>query len=314
MSEAYVNNRLSVSRMQSYARCQRLHYYQYIAGYKEARKSKALLFGELFHEFQEQWWTTGTWLPPRVDVLPSKDYKVLQALCHGYNRTWRDETFGCPGQPPMTIHGVEVEFDAPIFSPDLKRRTRKMRLNGKIDVIASLSGASDHPTPFVVEHKSTSSTIESDGEDYWQKLFMDPQLSMYMIGAATLGYQCEEAMYDVVRKPSIRQGKNETEDVYIERFKEDVAANPRSYFRRRFIPRMSTEVSNFVSDAWTLAKTLQRKNGLLPVRNPDQCYAFGSKCAFLNVCLGLETLDECSDIVKRGQAPEKEGGISGDQA
>lgn len=55
----------------------------------------------------------------------------------------------------------------------------------------------------IIEHKSTSEDI-TVGSDYWKRLRLDPQISNYFVGARSLGFEPEECLYDVVRKPGIR--------------------------------------------------------------------------------------------------------------
>mgnify|MGYP007001753624 CR=1 FL=1 len=56
----------------------------------------------------------------------------------------------------------------------------------------------------------TSVTTSEDigrGTDYWRRLRMDGQVSIYYAGSAALGYPADLCLYDVLRKPSLRPKK-----------------------------------------------------------------------------------------------------------
>ena len=57
----------------------------------------------------------------------------------------------------------------------------------------------------VVEHKTASEDV-SPGSDYWKRLRMDGQVSVYFEGATSLGYAAAACLYDVLAKPALRPG------------------------------------------------------------------------------------------------------------
>lgn len=54
----------------------------------------------------------------------------------------------------------------------------------------------------VMEHKTTGDSIDS-GSDYWLRLRIDHQISLYMLAAKELGHDVQTVLYNVIRKPSI---------------------------------------------------------------------------------------------------------------
>jgi hypothetical protein len=54
----------------------------------------------------------------------------------------------------------------------------------------------------VKETKTTGDTIDRSS-DYWLKLRIDQQISLYMLAAKHLGYDVETVLYDVIRKPGM---------------------------------------------------------------------------------------------------------------
>jgi len=55
----------------------------------------------------------------------------------------------------------------------------------------------------VVEHKTTMLDI-GPGSDYWRRLTLDNQVSNYLRGAKSLGFETSSVLYDVVRKVALR--------------------------------------------------------------------------------------------------------------
>lgn len=54
----------------------------------------------------------------------------------------------------------------------------------------------------IVEHKTSSENI-GIGSVYWRKLTLDDQISGYMVGARSLGFEPDGVLYDVLRKPEL---------------------------------------------------------------------------------------------------------------
>ncbi len=95
---------------------------------------------------------------------------------------------------------TELQFELPLINPVTGLPHRQAPpIVGKIDRTVR--------TPLnrklVVEYKSTGSDIDS-GADYWKRLRMDTQVSIYTYAARRLGLEAEGTLYDVYKKPGIR--------------------------------------------------------------------------------------------------------------
>ena len=99
----------------------------------------------------------------------------------------------------IEIVGAEQSFEIPIVNPATSRASRTFTLAGKIDKIVRLPDG----RLAVMEHKTTSSDLDIGG-DYWRRLRIDSQISIYYMAAQRLGYDVQTVIYDVVRKPEIR--------------------------------------------------------------------------------------------------------------
>jgi hypothetical protein len=114
-----------------------------------------------------------------ADISPWDRIK-LRVLITAYDARWGGEDW--------EILAVEVEFD--YYLGD-------RHIGGKIDAI--IRDRKDGRI-YVVEHKTTSADA-SLGAPYWERLTIDTQVSIYIDGAAMLGYDVAGCIYDVLKRP-----------------------------------------------------------------------------------------------------------------
>jgi len=199
---------VSVSQMRAFRLCHRLHFYEYTLRMRPVAEPEPLRFGRLFHAGLAAWWSV---VDPdlRLDASitemqnqadGSDEFEVVKAeeLLRGYHFRWKN-------QPVGTI-SVEQEFVTPLINPQTGAASRTWQLSGKLDALARIIDCRAHGVCVaVVEHKSSSEEI-GVGSDYWKRLRLDTQVSVYFEGARSLGHPAEECLYDVVRKPGLRPG------------------------------------------------------------------------------------------------------------
>ena len=193
---------MTASRARTARACRRRHYLQYILGYRPAEDAAQLRFGTLLHLGLEAWWKAvqaalpvDEWLAAaqrelieeNVDPL---DLAKLRVLLTGYHLRWAAEA------AHYEVLGVELQFEGPLTNPVTKAESRTWRLAGKLDVL--VRDTRDNLVR-VVEHKSSSEDV-SPGSDYWRRLKMDGQVSVYFEGGRLLGHDVYAVLYDVVGK------------------------------------------------------------------------------------------------------------------
>lgn len=196
---------LTSSRLKDGRACARLHHIRYELGYSPVGDVAVLRFGRLWHAGLEEWWRAvavraADPLEPALarvrtgDADPFERAKA-EALLVGYAVRWLDE--------PYDVIAVESEFRGPLRNPATGAASRTWRLGGKLDVLVR-----DRRDGLVrlMEHKSASEDI-SPGSEYWKRLRMDGQVSVYYEGARLLGYDVAGCIYDVAGKPALRPGQ-----------------------------------------------------------------------------------------------------------
>jgi hypothetical protein len=194
---------ITSSRLKDARACPRLHRIRYELGYRPAEEPEALRFGTLGHEGLKAWWeaqgdrleATLTAIRTATHAEAEPDLFALakaEAMLTGYDARWKAE--------PYEVLAVEVPFETELRNPMTGRPSQTWRLAGKIDAI--VRDLRDGRV-LVVEHKTATGDI-SPGSEYWRRLRMDGQVSVYFEGARALGYDVAGCLYDVLGKPAHR--------------------------------------------------------------------------------------------------------------
>lgn len=168
---------------------------------------------------------------------------------------------------------------------------------------------------FTVEHKTSSEKITL-GSVYWKRLLMDVQVSMYLGGAASIDFECDGVLYDVLgvvklrpkkatpiedRKYVQKTGKlyanqrecDETPEAYEKRCLDQIIDNPERFYARATIVRLENEKMEAQLDVWQTATSIRdaKRLNVFP-RNPDSCVQWGRACDFFEVCSGTRDIDD----------------------
>jgi hypothetical protein len=307
---------LTNSRLGSARACQRLHRIKYALGYRPKQEAETLRFGTLIHKGEEAWWRAaeGERLRDALAAMAAEesdpfDLMRAQVMLTGYDIRWG------PAMEHYEVLGVETEFRTELRNPETGRPSQTWELGGKIDVL--VRDLRDGLV-YVVEHKSSAEDI-SQGSEYWRRLRMDGQVSVYFEGGRSLGYEIAGCIYDVLGKPGQKPLKatpledrkytktspprlyanqreaDETPEEYRERVAEAVQADPERYFQRGMVARLETEMGEALFDVWQLGQQIREAElaGRAP-RNPDACVRWGRTCEFFDVCTGVASLDDPS--------------------
>jgi len=203
------------SEMQTAKTCLRKEFLSYKLGIRPIADAKPLRMGKAFHEGLDRYKQgkiAGTSIDtseiirtimdeyracrPGMEDKRLYDYRIEeQTVAHMLNAYfWRWEQM----DTEMEYIVSEQEFEMPIINPDSNRSSRIAIAQGKIDGIVKLSDG----RLAVIEHKTTSDDLPVES-DYWKRLRIDAQISLYYLAARHLGYDVQTVLYDVVKKPTI---------------------------------------------------------------------------------------------------------------
>lgn len=317
---------ITVSRMRAFNSCRRLHQIKYELGYRSTQTSAALSFGSLIHAGLEAWWGhagEGARVDAALAAMTKKaaegteiDAVTLakaEVLICGYDQRW------LATMEDFETIGVELEFRAPLRNPATGYPMRELEVAGKLDAL--IRKRSDG-TVWIVEHKTSSDDL-SAGSTYWQRLRMDPQVSVYYDGAKSLGHEVAGCIYDVLSKfretPKLatpmdkrrytkkdgkldaRQRENdETLDEFRARLTASMIESPDGFFGRADVIRTDAELEESARDTHETALMIRdcSKRSRAP-RNPDACFLYHRVCEFHGVCSGCDALDNQVNFQKK---------------
>lgn len=236
---------LTASRMTALLACPRKHYLRHEIGLVTETPSMALRFGSAFHKAMEERWNGASYEDALAKAIESADkfteieVATLSGLLAGYYARYS-------GEIEIVAHvQPEIQFR---FQLD---RSRSFEAAGKIDGLGQLVDG----RICLIEHKTSGEDISPDS-DYWMRLRFNPQIYQYVDAARQLGYDVQTIIYDVTRKPSIRQKQGETAEQYASRLAADTQERPDFYFARREVSVMEDDLTQFTEQRLNLGKMI----------------------------------------------------------
>lgn len=329
MSELLTESRLKCARA-----CPRLHRIKYVLGYRPRQDADNLRFGTLIHKMLEAWWL----MPPEMrlaaafDAIPEGTDPVdrvrAEEMLRGYDARWSLDAAN------YEVLAVEAQFDTELRNPTTGRASRTFRLGGKVDVI--VRDLRDGRT-LIVEHKTSSEQI-GPGSEYWRRLRMDGQVSVYFEGGRSLGHDVQGCLYDILGKPklsphkatpmetrkytqkgTIYSGQREEDEglaEFRERIAKAIAEDPNRFYQRGEVVRLEEELEEARFDIWQTGQAIHDAEtaGRAP-RNPDACVRYNRTCEYFDVCTGVASLEDPALFVQSSdvhpelsaESPKEEG-------
>jgi hypothetical protein len=297
---------MTVSELRAFRSCQRKHHYRYRLRVRPAVEAQALGFGRLIHSALELYLSSRK-IGLALDCVAGCeadpcDKSRAAAMLLGYHARWQADG--------LEVVAVEQEFTAPLVNPHSGAASRTWMLGGKIDALVKARDG----RVWICEHKTSSEEIGL-GSDYWQRLQLDPQISVYYVGARALGFEPAGCLYDVLRKPAQRpllatpsearkykkdgtpyanqREQDETPEAFFDRCANAIGEAPEKYFQRGEIVRLEEDEKDAAADAWQTARAIRDADltGRAP-RNPDACKSYGRSCEYLPVCTKCAAIDD----------------------
>ena len=269
---------LTASRMGTLLGCPRRHFWRYEVGLKTEHESQALRFGSAWHAAMEGRWQGLPFEAALEAALKDRAFEDIQAatlagLLAGYYRRYEADCV-------KELH-AEVEFRHPIEG------SRTFDSAGKIDGLGVLVDG----RLALVEHKTTSDSVEA-GSDYWLRLRLNQQVMQYLVAARALGWDVHVILYDVTKKPAIRQKQNETAAAFGDRLAADTQERPDFYYARREVPVLDQDLEEFKVQRFELSKLIlalrqaERRTSLREQAWPRNVNGMSCQgCEFAGFCL-----------------------------
>lgn len=278
---------VSVTSIKDFMTCPRLYYYKRIKKYEKIEYSIPFLVGKVIHlglslVFQKNknaiklmlecyrserkkindYFTLTT---NEEEDLNEQEY-IVQGMLKAYQRRYEKMIRG------VTLIGSEVEGVA--------------EFNDNVNVVIKLDNLIRIDKKKVLHELKTSKYITPD---YVRSIRTDFQHSLYyhIYNALYPETPINEVMYDIIRKPSIRQKKEETYPAFLIRLEEwyqrpdDMAV----FHVERFSEPLLTQEDVFNTVEKVSNIMLQCKNEEEYYQDFEKCYGYyGSKCPYYELC------------------------------
>ena len=300
---------LTHSRLSCNRACPRRHYLQYELGLRPEEEGYALRVGSGFHAMQE---ADGKDEDPElallaIDLKSEYDRALVAGMFTGHQDYWSDDSLEF-ADSTINVVATEISFEMPPTNPRTGAATPIWNLGGKIDKIIRLSDG----RLALMEYKTTSRDF-TPGSDYWVKLQMDQQISIYVIAARYRGYDVETILYDVTRRPGQQPLKataeekrkykkdgelyanqrdvDETPEEFAIRIGGVIASDPGKHYARIEIPRLEQDLDDCRGEVWAQQLTIRsaQRDGFW-YRNPDSCFE-PFPCNYLPICQNRDLED-----------------------
>ena len=186
--------------------------------------------------------------------------------------------------PAFESHKPELNFQLAMKTK--KGYSTKMAIAGKIDDLVLIDDQY-----WIVEYK-TASRLDAS---YFDRLYVDSQITMYMYAMERLGYNVVGVIYRVIRKPQLKRKANEPKDVFYTRISKDIADRSDFYFEERKLYRSKDDLNDFERQLYEQAKLSNNlaKSGC-SFQYTTSCSMYGA-CDYLPLCMneaGAEALFE----------------------
>jgi hypothetical protein len=289
------------SRLRAFRRCPRYHQHAYVDLVRPVEQSYALRFGTLIHLALESWWLNPTCRLTAAmhaieaacanDEFDEFDHIKAEELIRGYHARWSDDTY-------ETI-SVEQEFQIPIENGHT--------LGGKFDALARKDGKT-----YIIEHKTTSESLEPGGDYYQRVCTLDSQVSTYYRAAKALSHDISGCVYDCILRIALRPYKagktrknDETPEEFRLRVRAAIADEPEKFYARYGIVRTERDETEAASDLRRTIRHLEIAVEEGSYRNTESCKSFGSTCSYIGVCSGTESLENTLKFRRAEQANEE---------
>lgn len=196
---------LTHSRMSAFKECRKRHFFAYEKGIRPIDDARALRMGSAGHAGAETLGRGGdvdsacqavnAYYERRPQYIEERDWEVeretvLRLIC-AYDWKWSGHK--------LEYLAVEQSFELPLLNPQSGKPTPLFNLGGKIDGIVKMEDG----RLAVKESKFLGEDIGQDAP-LWKRMKMDQQVTLYILAARRLGFDCDTVLYDVIRKPSIK--------------------------------------------------------------------------------------------------------------
>lgn len=305
--KAFENGKtLTNSARSVFLNCRKKYQYQYVYGLAPRKPSIPFLVGGLFHEELDLMYTQGEFdedacrvriqkacaKASRAEGLTSEDSEKIymqQAIAVGAVKGYAEqylkadlkewEVIEAEGAFKIELPGGWTYYG----KTDLVVEERK---TGKIKL---------------VEHKTAGKLDVA----YVAKLPLDNQILGYAWGKSEQKIRLDGVIYNVTKKPSIRQKQNESLNEFYRRIEMEYTSRPEEYFYREPLSFSTKDIKRFSEELKKFMEEIDRCHEEdFFYQNTGHCTALGV-CPFMKLCTDGATKENLMLYRVKGRAHEE---------
>lgn len=264
---------------------------QWYLGYNHMLKRKGtfewyFIYGDGVHSTLQSWYKDGNPTVARLqfpsDVIPTREQQfelekwqaILEVQMERYFIRYEDDLD--TWTPWANEEVVATEFEG-------------IKLTGKLDLGFSVDGVAGN---ILSDHK----TYNLEDTIGWQFRF---QFMFYIwLAQRALGHKIQKFLVNGIKKPQLRQGKDESLPSFIIRIRSSMIQEPDKYFQRTPLLMIAHSMEHFESrvlrpkiERIKAVRALTQGKGdamivesLVRNQNTNNCVKYGSCCQFLPIC------------------------------
>ena len=252
--------KISISKIRAFKSCRRLYQLRYIEKLVPEKLPQALELGISYHKLLEK-------IHKGDDSLEYEEYGKDLAMAFAYRKyIW----------PHLKV-----------FS-DIEKRI-EYQLTEDCQLVGIVDGMTADGV--IMEHKTTSLNLE----EFEYMLQWDEQVLAYMLATGS-----RKMVFTVIKKPTIRQRKTETDEEFFNRCIHWYDEDPRERTRIITVERSDAEVKEFEEELKKVAvdiKTAEENDSLY--KNTGYCKKWGRLCEYAPICLSYKSGEECFGFEKK---------------
>jgi hypothetical protein len=284
--KAFENGKtLTNSARSTFLNCRKKYQYSYVYGLAPRKPSIPFLVGGLFHEELDIAYTEGEF---DEDAARLRIRKACDKASRGEGLTPEDSE-KIYMQQAIAMGAVKGYMEKYLVD-DLKN-WEVVEAEGSFK-IAMPGGWTYHgKTDLVVKDKKTKKikliehkTAGKLDAAYVAKLPLDNQIIGYAWAKGKEGVKLDGVVYNVTKKPAIRQRQNESINEFYKRVEAEYTARPEEYFYRESLVFSSASIANFEVELKKFTGEIDRcHDEEFFYQNTSQCTAMGV-CPFMKLC------------------------------
>lgn len=254
--------------------------------------------------------------------MDAYEVALVRGMMIGYEKRW-------DGVNEIQTLAIEVQYTAPLMNPETGAPSRTFELAGKLDVLAVIDGRTvivEHKTTsedigadarywtklsidgqvsgYYIGAQALGYAVDGCVYDVIRKPGLRPSqipeldengLKIVMDANGNRVMNKDGKTFRQTASTAdgfVVQSRLETPDEYSTRVAADVVGNNEKYFGRREVPRLDSDLMEYLEDMWATAREIAdaQRTTRWP-RNPRSCDIYAG-CPYFDVCAGMASIDD----------------------